>query len=127
MGTSKMGNPIATSVRHATSGAAKSGLGKAVAPSSLRTFSNNATNNLNLGSKATPIVHECRNISEGIVNGDFAKATVNAGTLGMTATIAGTSGGAKVTTSKLTPAFISGMSMGMIPFEEKVASTKPIL
>ena len=36
-----------------------------------RKFSTNVTHNLNKGSKVTPIVGECRNMTEGIAKGDF--------------------------------------------------------
>ena len=113
---------VANTVRTVTTGVAKNGLGAGRAgcavPSGIRKFTDNATQNLKHGSKSTPIVNECRNVTEGIAKGDFVKAGVNAGIVGATAKLAGVAQETvKAGTSKLTANYIAGMSMGMIPFE----------
>ena len=42
-----------------------------------------AVQNLNAGSKACPIVSECRDIAQGIAQGDLNKASYNAGVLAL--------------------------------------------
>ena len=118
---------VTNTARNITTGVAKHGLGAGTKGSTtisairgntigLRNFTDNVTQNLNSGSKATPIVRECRNVTEGIEQGDFSKAAVDAGVVGVTAQLAGVSGTVKTGATKLTANFIAGMSMGMIPF-----------
>merc|ERR1711981_666540 len=42
---------------------------------------NNCSQNLGLGSKACPIARECRDVIDGISQGDFTKVALNAGVL----------------------------------------------
>ena len=46
-------------------------------------LSRHANHNFSQGSKALPIISECRDIGSGIVNGDFQKASFNAGSLAL--------------------------------------------
>ena len=50
------------------------------------------TSNINLASKACPVVAECRDVSQGIANGDFINAGVNAGLLGLYSSQLGSAG-----------------------------------
>lgn len=65
----------------------------------LKKMQSNAVGNLNLGSKTCAIISECRDVSQGIAQGDFVNAGVNAGLLGLYATPAGSAGGKVVLNS----------------------------
>jgi hypothetical protein len=45
----------------------------------------NAMSNLDAGSKAGPIVGECRDVAEGIASGDFQQVAAGTGLLGLCA------------------------------------------
>ena len=51
----------------------------------------NGARNLDIGSKATPILSECRDVQAGIANGDFNRVNISAGILGLSA-LAGAGG-----------------------------------
>ena len=74
------------------------------------------------GAKDTPVIRESKNVADGIANGDFAKATVNAGMVAATASLAGPTGAVKASSSNLGSSFLAGMSMGMIPFKDSSKS-----
>jgi len=50
------------------------------------------TSNINLASRACPIIAECRDVSQGIAKGDFVNAGVNAGLLGLYSSQLGSAG-----------------------------------
>merc|ERR1712232_656016 len=53
--------------------------------SGLQSLAANGSRNLDIGSKSTAIISECRDISKGMTNGDFKRVAVNAGILGLSA------------------------------------------
>ena len=52
-------------------------------------FDCNAAANLEAGLKACPVVRECRDIQEGMAQGDLQKAAANAGVLALAVVLAG--------------------------------------
>ena len=66
-------------------GAGADGLyGQAVAK-----FNGNAAANLEMGLKACPVVRECRDIHEGMAQGDLEKVAANAGALALAMVLVG--------------------------------------
>ena len=86
-------------------------------PTAATKLSRSATNNLMKGSNQTPIITECRDISLGIMNGDFQKATFNGALISMPILPSSLTSKVTVNTAAsgaaLTAAAVSGFSQNM--------------
>ena len=51
---------------------------------SMKSLAQNSLANLDIGSKSFPLISECRDVIEGIAQGDLSKIALNAGILALT-------------------------------------------